>query len=63
MPLKALDGTSRLNINIPIGLHKRLRQMALDLETNVTALIIKWATEKAEKHEQKKSQGEGKAAG
>ncbi len=52
---KAPDGAHRLNLNFPVGLHKRVKQMALDLDTSVTALFVKWATESVERHERKRA--------
>ena len=41
--IKALEGIKRLNVNIPTKLHQKLKQCALDNQTNVTSIIIEAA--------------------
>ncbi len=55
MTKKAPDATCRLNLIFPKGLHKRVKQMALDLDTSITGLFIKWATDNVERHERGRS--------
>lgn len=52
---KAPDGAHRLNFNFPVGLHKRVKRMALELDTTVTALFVKWATENVERYERRRA--------
>lgn len=54
--MKGEKTTNRVTFNLDKELHFRLKQLALDKNTNVTALLVKWVKEnlEIEEMEQKK---------
>ena len=45
--------TNRVTFNLDKELHLKLKQLALDKNTNVTTILVNWITENLDKEEMK----------